>query len=465
MRQVMAHPMRWALAVAVLVAGLLPAVAGAQGITLTRTPAPPQAIVQAGTESIGYTVTYGTIADSFRLSIFDPAGTLLLSEPTSIANQPSPLTGTRDFVPGSAAPLGRYRAQLDFFSFPSQLETSAFVTFDVADALGTIGLVKFEDLNGNGTREPDEPGVPGWRFNLVNPQGNGTVVATGPDGTISIPGVPAGDWVVTEVMEPGWIPITPVTGPVTIPAGGVGVFGAANARPADICGTVFIDADRDGVRDPGERGHAGARLSLGGGAALPASVASGADGAYCFTQLPPGTYSVGVNVPRGFTNTTPVSIPGIALRSGASSNGNDFGIAAPGGSTQGGPSPDVRIGKAGPRAARRGQVFDYRIVVRNRSGFPARAVEVTDLVPIDLILTRIPARATIRNGVVTWPIGVLPAGGRRALTMRVRVGAQARGVIANTATVTAQGLPPRRSTARTRVPGPPPVQRTGGVTG
>ena len=464
----MRHPrairMRWALALAALIAGLLPAVAGAQGITLTRTPAPPQAIVQAGTQAIDYTVTYGTIADSFRLSIFDPAGNLLLSEPTSILSQPSPLSGTRQFVPGSAAPLGRYRAQLDFFAFPNQLETSAFVAFDVADALGTITLVKFEDLNGNGQREVGEPGVPGWRFNLVNPQGNGTVVATGPDGTVTIPGVPAGAWVVTEVLEPGWIPITPVTGPVTIPANGEGVFAAANARPADVCGVVFIDANRNGVRDAGERGHAGARLTL-EGAALPATVATGADGAYCFRALPPGSYSVRLELPRGFANTTPLTIPAIQLRSGSASHGNDFGIAVPGVAQQGGPAPDVRIGKGGPAWARRGQVFDYRIVVRNRSAFAARGVEVTDLVPVDLLLARIPAGATIRNGVVTWRIGTLPAGGRRALTMPVRVGPRARGLIANTATVTADGLPPRRATARTRVRGPEPVNRSGGVTG
>ena len=49
--------------------------------------------------------------------------------------------------------------------------------------------------------------------------------------------------------------------------------------------------------------------------------------------------------------------------------------------------------------------------------------------------------------------------------MDVRVNANVTGDIVNTATVTADNLPPRRDTARTEVVGPRPVARTGGVTG
>jgi hypothetical protein len=45
------------------------------------------------------------------------------------------------------------------------------------------------------------------------------------------------------------------------------------------------------------------------------------------------------------------------------------------------------------------------------------------------------------------------------------VNANVTGRIVNAATVTADNLPPRRDTARTRVTGPRPVARTGGVTG
>ena len=53
----------------------------------------------------------------------------------------------------------------------------------------------------------------------------------------------------------------------------------------------------------------------------------------------------------------------------------------------------------------------------------------------------------------------------RTLRVPVRVSPTATGTIRNTATVTADGLPPKRDTITTRVLGPKPVARAGGVTG
>lgn len=466
----------WAWALAALVLLAIPAAAlAATGISFSRSPAPPQAILQSGTQQLGYTVSFQTNPSSLRLSIFNPGGTQIVNEPISIGGT-SPAQGTLSFLPnnftlGGDAPIGRYRAQIDFFSLPTpdgNPEATANVAFDVADALGTLTIVKFDDLNGNGVRDPGEPGLPGWVFQLVNPQGNPAVVTTGPDGSVTFPSVPAGVWEVTEIMEPGWVPVTPVSGPVTIPANSTGVFAAANARPAPICGVVFLDANRNGILDPGEAGYGNATLALGGGnGSLPAPVASGPAGDYCFENLLPGTYEVGIAVPAGLVNTSPVSIPNIQLRSGVGSYNNNFGLAPPATSVQGDPepSPDVRISKTAPASAEREGVFDYTIVVRNRSAFTARNVEVTDLVPVSLTLVAIPRGATIRNGVVTWPLGNLAAGASRTLTMRVKVNPQFTGTITNTATVTATGMRPRRDTARTRVVGPEPVVQTGGVTG
>ena len=55
-----------------------------------------------------------------------------------------------------------------------------------------------------------------------------------------------------------------MTGQVTVPAGGVGTFTAGNVRPAPISGVVFIDTNRNGIRDAGEVGRAGVRLDLTG---------------------------------------------------------------------------------------------------------------------------------------------------------------------------------------------------------
>ena len=153
------------------------------------------------------------------------------------------------------------------------------------------------------------PASPAGRSASPNPQGNGSVASTGADGTITIPNVPAGVWNVTEVVDPMWADITPVSGQVTVPANGTGTFTAGNVRPAPISGVVFIDTNRNGIRDAGEVGRSGVRLDLtgtrpGGITVTARNVLSGSDGTYSFSDLLPGRYTVSVAVPGGLTATT-----------------------------------------------------------------------------------------------------------------------------------------------------------------
>jgi uncharacterized repeat protein (TIGR01451 family) len=447
----------------------LPALAWAAGIQLDRSPVPPQAIQRgAGAEQTTFTISYQTIPDSWVLRFRDPLNVVAQAETSAVSPSQNPVTAQRSFAPTPTATVGRWRAEVDFNS-SAGLEATATAVFDVADQLGTLQLVKWEDTNGNGTRDPGEPGVPNWQFRLVNPQGNPSAAVTGADGTVTIPNVPAGTWTVTEVVDPDWAAITPITGTVAVPANGTGVFQAGNVRPAPVSGVVYIDTNRNGIHDAGEIGRAGVRLDLTGtrpgGIAVTRTVVSGADGSYAFAGLLPGTYAVSVAVPGGLTATSPRTISGIGVTSGTGSPNNNFGLNGPNATIAGGPAPDVTIDKKGPATARAGSVVRYSITVRNRSRFTARDVEVTDLVPIQLTLVRVPSGATIRNGVVTWSLGDLAAGRSRTLTMQVRVNPNVTGRIRNTATVTAEGMPPKRSTAVTRVSGPAPVARTGGVTG
>lgn len=462
---------RGAVILALVAMLAVPAVASAIGISLNRSPAPPQAVQRgSGTQMADFAITYQTIANSWALTFTDPSGAIAQQETQSVPRVPSPINATRPFSPGAGATVGRYRATVDFYSAPATLESSALVTFDVADQLGTLSLVKFEDLNGNGTRDPGEPGVPGWAFRLTNPQGNGSVASTGADGTITIAGVPAGVWNVAEVIDPLWAAITPVSAQVTVPANGTGTFTAGNVRPAPISGTVFMDTNRNGIRDAGEAGRAGVRLELTGsrpgGIPVTRSILSGTDGAYAFLDLLPGNYAVSVAVPGGLSLTTAKTISNIGITSGSGKPNNNFGLTSgPAGATAGGPAPDIGITKAAPSTAKAGGTFDYTITVRNRSSFAATGVQVTDLVPVTLTLVRIPSGATIRNGVVTWNVGTLAAGASKTLTMDVRVNPNVSGTIRNTATVTANGLGPRHSTVTTTISNPSPVRRTGGVTG
>ncbi len=70
-----------------------------------------------------------------------------------------------------------------------------------------------------------------------------------------------------------------------------------------VAGGVWHDADRNGIRDTGEKGVAGAKLTLRSGTVVVGRATTGADGRYSFTKLPPTTaqmpaYNLTVNAPN-----------------------------------------------------------------------------------------------------------------------------------------------------------------------
>jgi len=96
-----------------------------------------------------------------------------------------------------------------------------------------------------------------------------------------------------------------------------------------VTGSVFNDADGNGVRSAGEAGIAGAVVFLDltgdnvADAGEPAAVTA-ADGSYTFANAPTGTYAVRQVRTPGFTQTT-VNPNGIVVTDGAALAGGDFG--------------------------------------------------------------------------------------------------------------------------------------------
>jgi hypothetical protein len=85
--------------------------------------------------------------------------------------------------------------------------------------LGFICGTKFHDLNGNGVRDRGEPGLEGWTIELVDPATNTVLqtVVTGPDGRYCFLGLQLGDYIVREVLQPGWVATTPRERRVNLP--------------------------------------------------------------------------------------------------------------------------------------------------------------------------------------------------------------------------------------------------------
>ena len=153
----------------------------------------------------------------------------------------------------------------------------------------------------------------------------------------------------------GGAPASQITG-ITLGAGGGGEVSGSGGNnfsevaTASIAGQVFIDQNNDGVRQGGDAALAGVTLTLSGsdwlGNPVSRSATTDASGAYRFTDLPPGTYTVtepsqpagtsngltvaGAAVAGGVAGTAtavsvlPSAIAGIRLAPGTASTGNDF---------------------------------------------------------------------------------------------------------------------------------------------
>ncbi|MDH3225507.1 MAG: hypothetical protein OEM67_00235 [Thermoleophilia bacterium] len=463
------------LALAAGTALVLPAVAVGAGITLDRVPSPPQAITPGQAEQIQHSISYTSNPISRLLEVRAPTGLVQLSQSTDLTGQPSPANASTAFTPGVGGPVGRYQVSLQFFSNAAGRtipESTATTIFDVAAALGNLQLIKFEDVNGDGRRDAADSGLPSWNFNLTNPSGNPSSAATGTEGSVLLSNVPAGTWNVAEVPEPGWVPVTPSSGSVLVPAGGTGTFQVGNVRPAPLSGTVWIDQNRNQQIDVGEIGAGGIKLELTGrtgtGQSVTGTTFSAARGTYEFPGLLPGRYQVKVAKPGGFSLTTAQVISNIPITSGTPSPNHNFGIVQGGPPTRitGTPPPDLDIDKRGPATRRRNVPFDFTIRVSNTSRFIARQVVLIDPVPDSMVLVRRPSRARVENGVLRWNLGTIRAGRSKTVRMRVRIlpGVPA-GRKVNTAIVTAQGVPPETDRAIVRVTDPPRPPRSGGVTG
>ncbi|ACK71926.1 Carbonate dehydratase [Gloeothece citriformis PCC 7424] len=110
------------------------------------------------------------------------------------------LTNRTTILPQATKALGLVgAASLTVFSLLAGSATSA------SAQLGSISGIKFNDLNKNGVRDALELGLPGWEIELLNFEGN--VIAsttTNLFGTYRFNNLPAGPYVVREVLKPGW---------------------------------------------------------------------------------------------------------------------------------------------------------------------------------------------------------------------------------------------------------------------
>ncbi|HQE85183.1 MAG TPA: PKD domain-containing protein, partial [Methanolinea sp.] len=95
---------------------------------------------------------------------------------------------------------------------------SSYITVMTPPPCGFISGTKYHDLNRNGRRDPGEPGLAGWTIQIFRKSGNNWIYVksgiTAADGTYTVTGLqyqPAEQYLVKEILQPGWIRTQPAT--------------------------------------------------------------------------------------------------------------------------------------------------------------------------------------------------------------------------------------------------------------
>lgn len=244
---------------------------------------------------------------------------------------------------------------------------------------------------------------------------------------------------------------------------------------------VWLDANRNGVRDDGEGVLPGATVLLTDPANPgrdPLTAVTDADGRVRFDGVPVGSYTI-VFAPRtGMEQTTPASV-GATVTAGATAQVQGAYVlpvvapAAPVDQVRATPAPAPSVPTPAPATSvlririvpsrsrlTSGQRVTYRITVGNTSATAATRVSVCDPIPGGLVVVRVNGGTVVR-GRVCWSLGTLAAGRSRTVTLVARVVTTRHRALRNTATASAANAA-RRATAattahvRARVVVPPP---------
>lgn len=161
------------------------------------------------------------------------------------------------------------------------------------------GVTIYLDLDGDGVHDPVEPST-----------------VTAADGTFTLTGLDAGEYIVREVVQPGMVQTAPADGFFVVvlgsPTDTVGPLTFANhiAGPGSLAGFKCEDVNGNGVCEEGEAGLGGFVVFLdldNNGVRGPTEpfVLTSSAGLYAFPGLQAGVYRVCQVVPDGYEQTAP----------------------------------------------------------------------------------------------------------------------------------------------------------------
>jgi hypothetical protein len=265
-----------------------------------------------------------------------------------------------------------------------------------------LGDRVWHDADKNGVQDNGEAGIPGIPITLHD--GNANVIGsttTAADGSYQFKIHTAGSYYLTvtptatynkitqEVNTPGdmnsdfdvyqhW------TDPITITPADIannlvnndidcGLYDSTQSKPVTICGKKYNDLDGDGQQDPGEPGLPLWWIVINENTSTEQQTLTDANGNFCFTNLPAGTYIVSEHNKPGWTQTQPQP-PGtytVALDSGQSSQTLLFGNHRTG-------CDDAIIGTANPDPLSCTYQFSIQSALGNTSKITSIVARIID---------------------------------------------------------------------------------------
>ena len=327
---------------------------------------------------------------------------------------------------------------------------TANLSVTVAPPASISGVV-FHDVNLDGSKLASESGIVGVIVNLYDSTGTTLIASTttGAGGIYNFPNLTAGNYLVVEIDPAGYVSSTANSVPVTLVAGSSGTadFGdyqLPNTALSNISGVVFNDANGNGVQDAGETPLSGVTVELENSLGIViATTTTNASGAYTFTNLPAGTYTVVETDLPGYVSTT---LNNIAVTLSAGTNATiNFGDQT----VVGNPLiADPAVTKLGtPSSAVVGDVVVYTITVGNNGNINATNVILTDTKPafLDIISISIspnPGLTPVISGnTFTINFGMVAPTDFYTITVITRVNAQGvpPGGVNNAAITTSSG--------------------------
>ena len=215
-------------------------------------------------------------------------------------------------------------------TLPVTLGSTPVSGMNFGETLGSLSGLVYFDKDASGGFNSGDVALGGVTVALTGTDAAGNAVSlsttTLADGSFSFGSLVAGSYVVTETQPAGYNQGTDAAGT----AGGSAVQTATNDVVSGVAlgagqvattynfgevgsaigGTVYLDANRDTVLNAGESGLSGLTVTLkDSGGNVVATTTTGANGAYSFGNVAPGTYTVVETVKTGYGTDTPVTLP------------------------------------------------------------------------------------------------------------------------------------------------------------